>query len=101
MLLEVPALDIAAFRCGDASAKQRLAAEVGRAINDIGFLVITGHGVDPGLITQVQTASKAFFDLPMAEKMALLRPAPDVTRGYIPLEAESVGRSQGVESPVI
>ena len=99
MLLEVPVLDIAAFRGGDASVKQLLAAEVGRAINDIGFLVITGHGVDPGLIARVQTISNAFFDLPMAEKMAVLRPAPDVTRGYIPLEAESVGRSQGVDVP--
>jgi isopenicillin N synthase-like dioxygenase len=43
----------------------------------------------------VQRASNAFFDLPLGEKMRVVRPAPDVTRGYIPLEAESVGRSQG------
>jgi isopenicillin N synthase-like dioxygenase len=99
MLLEVPVLDIATFPGGDATAKQRLAEKVGRAINDIGFLVITGHGVDPDLIARVQTVSKAFFDLPIPEKNAVLRPAPDVTRGYIPLEAESVGRSQGVDVP--
>ena len=99
MLLEVPVLDIATFRGGDATAKQRLAEEVGRAINHIGFLVIIGHGVDPDLIARVQTASKAFFDLPITEKNAVFRPAPDVTRGYIPLEAESVGRSQGVDVP--
>ncbi|MFM7690547.1 MAG: 2-oxoglutarate and iron-dependent oxygenase domain-containing protein, partial [Alphaproteobacteria bacterium] len=68
MLLEVPLLDIAAFEGGDSTIKRRLAQEVGRAINDIGFLVITGHGVDPGLIARVQAASNAFFDLPMAEK---------------------------------
>lgn len=99
MLLEVPVLDIAAFHRGDAITKQGLAQEVGRAINDIGFLVITGHGVDPSLIAEVQAASRSFFDLPMAEKMVVLRPAPDVTRGYIPLEAESVGRSQGLDVP--
>lgn len=99
MLLEVPVLDIATFRGGDTTAKQRLAEEVGRAINDIGFLVITGHGVDPDLIARVQTVSKAFFDLPITEKNAVLRPAPDVTRGYIPLEAESVGRSRGLDVP--
>lgn len=99
MLLEVPVLDIAAFGGGDSKIKRRLAQDIGRAINDIGFLVITGHGVDPGLIARVQAASNAFFDLPMAEKIAVLRPAPDVTRGYIPLEAESVGRSQGVDVP--
>ncbi len=36
---------------------------------------------------------------PSNEKREVLRPAPDVTRGYIPLEAESVGRSQGVDAP--
>lgn len=99
MLMQVPVLDIAPFRSGDPAAKRALAAQVGQAINDIGFLVITGHGIDPGLIARVQAASNAFFDLPLDEKMAVLRPAPDVTRGYIPIEAESVGRSQGVEVP--
>ncbi len=99
MLLEVPVLDVGPFRAGDAAQKHAIAARVGQAINDIGFLVITGHGVDATLISRVQAASNAFFDLPEAEKMAVLRPAPDVTRGYIPLEAESVGRSQGVDVP--
>jgi len=99
MLLQVPVIDVAPFRSGDAAAKQALADAVGRAVNDIGFLVITGHGVDPGLIAAVQRLSNAFFDLPLAAKQAVLRPAPDVTRGYIPLEAESVGRSQGLDLP--
>jgi isopenicillin N synthase-like dioxygenase len=97
MLLSVPVIDVAPFR--DGSGKARVAAQVGQAVNDIGFLVITGHGVDPALIAAVQQASNAFFDLPAVEKLAVLKPAPDVTRGYIPLEAESVGRSQGLELP--
>ena len=99
MLVRVPIIDVAPFRGGDASAKRAIAAAVGQAVNDIGFLAITGHGVDPGLIAQVQTVSNAFFDLPMEEKSRVGRPAPDVTRGYIALEAESVGRSQGLDLP--
>jgi isopenicillin N synthase-like dioxygenase len=99
MLMQVPVLDVAPFRTGDAAARRAVAAQVGRAIEEIGFLVITGHGVDPGLIARVQQVSNAFFDLPPEEKLAVLRPAPDVTRGYIPLEAESVGRSQGLDVP--
>jgi isopenicillin N synthase-like dioxygenase len=97
MLLEVPVIDVARFR--DGSAPQAVAEEVGRAVREIGFLVITGHGVAPALIAAVQRASNAFFDLPEAEKRRVLKPAPDVTRGYIPLEAESVGRSQGLDVP--
>jgi isopenicillin N synthase-like dioxygenase len=99
MLLEVPVIDIAAFRTGDADARRHVAAAIGQAVHDIGFLVITGHGVDPALIGQAQSVSNAFFDLPLKVKRAVLRPAPDVARGYIPLEGESVGRSRGLDVP--
>src|ERR1700732_3866462 len=95
MLLGVPVIDVAPFRSGGLAVRQAVADEVGRAVNDIGFLVITGHGIDPELVAEVQAISNAFFDLPEDEKRKVLRPAPDVTRGYIPLEAESVGRSKG------
>ena len=99
MLLDVPVIDIGPFREGDPKARRAVAAQVGRAIKDIGFLVIIGHGVDSTLVAEVQRVSNAFFDLPEHEKREVLRPAPEVTRGYIPLEAESVGRSQGVDAP--
>ncbi|MCU0984988.1 MAG: isopenicillin N synthase family oxygenase [Acetobacteraceae bacterium] len=99
MLRDVPIIDIAPFRGGDAAAKRAVAAEVGRAVDGIGFLVITGHGVDRALVDQVREVSNAFFDLPDEEKRRVSRPGPDIARGYIPLEAESVGRSQGVDVP--
>jgi len=67
-----------------AAARQAVADEVGRAVNDIGFLVITGHGIDPDLVAEVQAVSNAFFDLPEDEKRKVLRPAPDVTRAIFP-----------------
>jgi isopenicillin N synthase-like dioxygenase len=99
MLMQVPVIDIAPFRIGAAAAKRDIAAQVGQAVNDIGFLVLTGHAIDPALIEQVQAVSAAFFDLPLAEKQRVARPAPDVARGYIALEGESVGRSQGQDVP--
>lgn len=92
MLLQVPVIDLARDPRG-------VAAAVGQAIHDIGFLVVTGHGIDAALIARVQDASRAFFDLPLAEKQHVARPGADIARGYIPLEAESVGRSQGVDLP--
>src|SRR5207244_3582768 len=65
----------------------------------IGFLVIAGHGVPPSLIAETEAVSRQFFDLPLADKMKVKRPAPDVTRGYIPVLAESVGRSRGEAAP--
>jgi isopenicillin N synthase-like dioxygenase len=99
MLMRVPIIDVAPFCDGGAAARRAIATEVGRAVNDIGFLVITGHGVDPALVAEVQAVSNQFFDLPIMEKQRVARPAPDVTRGYIALEGESVGRSQGLDVP--
>lgn len=99
MLMRVPVIDISGLHDGDPAVRAAIATDVGRAVNDIGFLVITGHGVDPALIARVQAVSNQFFDLPLLEKQRVARPAPDVTRGYIGLEGESVGRSQGTELP--
>jgi len=93
-LLDVPVIDIAPFREGDAAARQAVAEAVGRACRDIGFLVIAGHGVDPALVERTRAVSRAFFALPLAEKRRVARPAPHITRGYIGLHDESLARSR-------
>lgn len=91
-LLHVPVIDISSSRNGSRQEKLAVAQQVNQACKDIGFLVISGHGVSPGLISKMRKVSHAFFDLPLEEKMQIARPAPDVTRGYIGMEEESVGR---------
>jgi isopenicillin N synthase-like dioxygenase len=98
-LEHVPIIDIAPYRTGSEVGKWGVAEQIGEACRDIGFLVIAGHGVSPTLIDAVDAASRSFFDLPLEEKMRVVRPAPDVTRGYIPLEGESVARSRGEYAP--
>ena len=89
-LKQVPIVDIAPFL--DGTDKTSVAKAVDRACREIGFLVIAGHGVPADLIARTRETGRAFFDLPLAEKMKVERPAPGVTRGYIALEGESVGR---------
>jgi isopenicillin N synthase-like dioxygenase len=93
-LLNVPVIDIAPFRNGDAAARAAVAQAVDQACRDIGFLVISGHGVDAGLIERTRSVSRAFFDLPLDEKRRVARPAPHITRGYIALDEESLARSR-------
>lgn len=91
----VPVIDISPYRRGGLAARLALAEEVDRTCREIGFMVISGHGVDPDLIAAVETTSRTFFDLPLEEKMRIVRPAPDVTRGYMPFKAEVLVRSRG------
>ena len=79
----VPVIDISPWRSGDPAARRALAAEVDRTCREIGFMVIGGHGVDPDLIAAVESLSRTFFDLPVEEKMKIVRPAPDVTRAAL------------------
>jgi isopenicillin N synthase-like dioxygenase len=69
-----------------------VADEVRRACEEVGFLTIVGHGVEAELIEEVATRSRAFFDLPDAEKERYRAPA--ATPGlpvYRPVGAEKLG----------
>ncbi|HEY3543780.1 MAG TPA: 2-oxoglutarate and iron-dependent oxygenase domain-containing protein [Gaiellaceae bacterium] len=66
--------------------------EVRQACEEVGFLTVVGHGVDGDLVDEVAARSRAFFDLPDAEKERFRGPAE--TRGlpvYRPLGAETLG----------
>ena len=41
---------------------------VDRALRDAGFLLVTGHGVDPGLRAAIRETARRFFHLPPALK---------------------------------
>jgi isopenicillin N synthase-like dioxygenase len=90
----VPIIDLAPYRTGDAEAKAALAREVDRACREIGFLVVSGHGVAPEVIAAIEDVSRRFFDLPLEAKERVARPAPDISRGYVGLMGETVGRSR-------
>ncbi len=93
-LLDVPVIDIAPFVHGSAADKLAVASAVDKACRDIGFLIVRGHGVADETMAGMRSVSQAFFDLPMADKLRVARPAVDVTRGYIGLNEESLARSR-------
>lgn len=93
-LLDVPIIDFGPFRTGDTEDRHTVAKHIDQACRDIGFLVIRGHGIQPALIDRTREVSRQFFDLPGAEKLKVARPAPDVSRGYVGLAGESIGRSR-------
>jgi isopenicillin N synthase-like dioxygenase len=90
-LLSVPVIDVAPFRGGSAPERAAVAAEVARACTDIGFLVITGHGVAEDLVDAMYRASKEFFESPLETKLAVARPEAGQIRGYSGVEQEGLG----------
>ena len=94
-LLSVPIIDIAPYWTGGDAGKRAVAAAADRACRDIGFLIVSGHGIPREMVEETRVLARAFFDLPLAEKMRVGQPAPNVSRGYTPLASEAVARSRG------
>ena len=92
----VPVIDIAPFLAGGAEDKARVAAEVDRACREIGFLVISGHGVAQVQIDEMRRVTRAFFELPYWEKLRVKMP-PDRYRGLMTVGSEDTAYSMDEE----
>jgi isopenicillin N synthase-like dioxygenase len=95
MLTRVPVIDVAPLLSGAPAERQAVARAIGQACEDIGFFTIVGHGVDDGLARRMYDVSRAFFDLPTADKQRVRRPRPEQSRGYIGLGEENLSYSVG------
>ena len=88
---EIATLDFAPFLHGDARDKARFAEAFGAALREIGFAVLTGHGVDADLYESLHDeVVDLFTTTPLEEKMRF-RAARfgSVSQGYFPLEQTS------------
>jgi isopenicillin N synthase-like dioxygenase len=98
--LPVHEIDLERFRAGDATDRGAVAEAFDRAGKDSGFLLLTGHGVDPRVIDAAFDAWQQFFDLPLEEKLrATAPPEHDGMIGYTPYGAQALAYTAGGESP--
>ena len=97
--LTVPLIDISGFASGDPSARREAAGQVTRAVEEIGFFTITGHGIAEEVLTHTATELMAFFDLPQAAKLESINPSRNNNRGYVPFGQDFAAASQGTKTP--
>jgi isopenicillin N synthase-like dioxygenase len=76
-----------------------VAAEIGRACETLGFLMVSGHSVPQSLIEEADGLSRAFFDLPEDEKARIAIGLKDDRRGYRRMGESSVAGSRGEVAP--
>ncbi|MEU9479193.1 2-oxoglutarate and iron-dependent oxygenase domain-containing protein [Streptomyces sp. NPDC048191] len=93
----VPAVDLRPWLDGDEEARGALARTVDRALQSAGFLLVTGHGVEPGLRAGIRAAAREFFLLPAEVKQAYA--AKVGGRGWLGPGAEANGYAEGTETP--
>jgi isopenicillin N synthase-like dioxygenase len=94
----VPLIDITAYTTGGTDAeKAAVVAAVDAAAREVGFIQLTGHGIDPQVRDGLASALDAFFLRDLAVKKQVTTP-PSVNRGYSPPKSERLSLSLGVES---
>jgi isopenicillin N synthase-like dioxygenase len=88
----VPIIDIS--RNPDA-----VGAELDEVCRTVGFFQITGHGLADGVADHAWTAATSFFNLPLDDKLTVVRPDEGYPYGYIPVAGESLSRSVAGSAP--
>lgn len=94
----IPVIDLGPYFEGTPDGKRAVGRAVDAACRSLGFLVVSGHRVAPELIRTIRDVSFAYFDLPVAEKLALRMP-PDRYRGYTPMLADNLAASLQEQTP--
>jgi isopenicillin N synthase-like dioxygenase len=91
---EIPILDVSALAGDDSAAIDALAKDLGAACRGIGFFYVTGHGIDPAVISRTFALAKTFFTLPLPDKMDVAMANSPHNRGYVPFEGEKLDESK-------
>jgi isopenicillin N synthase-like dioxygenase len=73
----------------DGAGTEQVASEIDAACRSLGFFRVTGHGIDPGLLTRMERSAREFFQLDDAakERYAMAHAGP-AWRGWFPVRGE-------------
>ena len=85
----VPVVDVSGLGSDAPAAQQAVADELGRAAREVGFLYVTGTGIDSALFMDLLDVTQRFFALPLEDKMRVYIGRSTNHRGYVP-EGEEV-----------
>ncbi|MCE7006196.1 isopenicillin N synthase family oxygenase [Kibdelosporangium philippinense] len=95
--MTVPLIDLEPWFHGSLKDRLKVADQVDRALQDSGFLLITGHGVEKSLRDDTRKQARRFFGLPGETKQ---RYAVSVGgRGWLPPGVEANAYAEGTETP--
>lgn len=83
--------DMSQFYEGGEDGKRRFAEQLGGAMEEIGFAIITNHGVDPALHDEIAAHVPSTFTTPTLEEKLRFRAARhgSVSQGYFPIKETS------------
>lgn len=89
-LNSVPVIDLGPALSGGSPDRAGAAREINRACRELGFFYISNHGVPSDLVDRHLEIARAFFALPIDEKMQIDGTRSGAMRGYEPMAAQTL-----------
>jgi len=84
---EIPVIDLGPAR-GSEDDRLELAERLREICHNVGFFIVTNHGIDPSVVDDVFAISKRFFALPQDKKLLIDKRKSRHFRGWEPEGAE-------------
>ncbi len=79
----LPVLDVGPFLADErSSAAATFVAELARAVHEIGFFYVVGHGIPEQLVDDVHAVARRFFAFPERDRLAIENVRSPQFRGY-------------------
>ena len=92
----IPKADLNEFLSGNSAGKSAFVNKIGTAFQEVGFLILKGHFLDPELQKTIYQETKKFFDLPISIKSSYENLTNGGQRGYTGFGKEKAkGRKVG------
>ena len=88
----IDTVDMAGVLSGDPQKTKDFSRELGQAMEKIGFVILTGHGVDPALFSQARKKIIEFFEqIPEKERLPYkAKRQGSVNQGYFPINETTI-----------
>jgi len=93
----VPTIDLTPWFAGSDEDRRDVADQVDKALQSVGFFLLTGHGVTADERAGVRAAARRFFALPDEVKRAYAVTVGG--RGWLPPGVEANGYAEGTPTP--
>jgi isopenicillin N synthase-like dioxygenase len=100
----IPTIDLEPFATGSplpSPDATRIAESIDDALREVGFLLVTGHGVDAAVKDAFFDRMRAFFALPIADKDAIAIGNSPCHRGYVGFGREALEGALGGDEDAI
>jgi isopenicillin N synthase-like dioxygenase len=89
---QIQTCDMQGLLSGDPTAQDEFAAQLGKALEGIGFAILTGHGIDPLLYEETAALTAEFFETTTEPQRLrfLARRQGSVNQGYFPIRETTI-----------